>query len=494
MTSTRPRHHSDLAPIIRFGSFWLVVLLCSHWGLSAQGFGGEATIGIIRASNLNMRPTAGTQQAPLLKLQPGNRVEILGREGQWLRINYKGQVGYILDKPHFIAVQPTDEAQADSSADRKADTSAPPAKAIDQLKQEASTIVDEIEKSEARVLHIKKEERAIVNRLNDIDLRLNRYRQRMRRLTSDMKALDRQIAKNSDAIDALAREIKANEAYAAKRLVALYKLTWLGHLPVLGSAENLYEFVARKSNLERILIHDEQTIKALVKSKHDLQTHLQTIQGQKQKKRAVQRQLDTQIDNISREKNNRARLLEEIRSQHSLELAAIEALKQSAQDLDRRIRSFAERQEADQDQAQAAPPSGQPFISSKGLLNMPVEGKIISFFGPFKNTKYNVVNYQRGINIKADRGEPIQAVHAGRVLFASWFKGYGNMVILDHGDHYYTVYAHAEEVFKAKGEPVEAGEVIATVGDSGSMTGPALHFEIRHHGKPEDPLNWIKKG
>jgi septal ring factor EnvC (AmiA/AmiB activator) len=458
---------------------------CSYW--TAASYGGEDVIGIIRASNLNMRPTAGTHQPPVLKLQPGYRVKILQHEGQWLRISYENQVGYILNKPHYIDIQAKNEPAAILPAEPKQDPPASSGKDIDQMKQTASSIVDEIEKSEARVLHIKKEERAILNRLNDIDLRLNGYRQRMRRLKSDLKILDKKIAENSAAMDLLARKIEANEVYAAKRLVALYKLTWLGHMPALGSAETLYDFVARKSNLERILIHDQKAIKDLVESRQALQTHLQTIHDQKQKKRAVQKQLDQQIKNISNEKNSRAGLLKKIRSQHSLELAAIEALKKTAQALDRRMRSFATRQES-------ALPEGQPFFASKGLLNMPVEGKIVSFFGPFKNTKYNVVNYQRGINIKADRGEPIQAVYAGRVLFANWFKGYGNMIILDHGDHYYTVYAHAEEVFKAQGELVEAGEVIATVGDSGSMTGPALHFEVRHHGKPEDPLNWIKKG
>jgi murein hydrolase activator len=67
------------------------------------------------------------------------------------------------------------------------------------------------------------------------------------------------------------------------------------------------------------------------------------------------------------------------------------------------------------------------------------------------------------------------------------------MLIIDHGDHYYTVYAHLEEVFKIKGDRVEKDEVIATVGDSGSLMGPGLHFEVRHHGKPMDPLQWIKK-
>ncbi len=78
------------------------------------------------------------------------------------------------------------------------------------------------------------------------------------------------------------------------------------------------------------------------------------------------------------------------------------------------------------------------------------------------------------------------------MLFADWFKGYGNMMIIDHGAHYYTVYAHVEEMFKSVGEQVRAGEVIATVGDTGSLEGPRLHFEVRHHGKPVDPAEWFK--
>jgi septal ring factor EnvC (AmiA/AmiB activator) len=105
-----------------------------------------------------------------------------------------------------------------------------------------------------------------------------------------------------------------------------------------------------------------------------------------------------------------------------------------------------------------------------------------------------VQNFQKGIDIKAGKGQPVRAVRMGKVIFSGWFKGYGNMMIIDHGDHYHTLYAHAEELFKAKGEYVEAGEVIATVGDTGSMKGPGLHFEIRHHGKAVNPMKWIKKG
>ena len=124
---------------------------------------------------------------------------------------------------------------------------------------------------------------------------------------------------------------------------------------------------------------------------------------------------------------------------------------------------------------------------------MPVKGKIISFYGPYKNTKFNVVNFRSGINIKADRGEPIRSVFAGITLYSRWFKGYGNMIIIDHGSNYYTVYAHVEELFKQKGDRVETSEVIATVGDTGSIYGSRLYFEVRNHGKPMDPLLWIKE-
>jgi len=475
---------------IRFWLILLVALMCWILALTPAVKGSERKIGIIQASNLNMRPEPGTKRPPLMKLQPGNQVVILGHEGLWLRISHNGQVGYIRNRPHYLKIETVKQTAAVSPTSPASNLDQPTGEKIDTLKQKAATINDEIEKSEARVLTFKKEEQAVVNRLNDIDLRLDGNRRRSRRLKADLKIFDQRIAKNRSSIAALERDIQINEAYAAKRLVALYKLTWLGHLPALGSAATLYEFVERKASLERILVHDENILRNLMASKKALQAHIQAIQVQKKQKRAVQNQLDQQIQLISQEKDNRTRLLNDVRSQQSLELAAIEALKNSAQDLDHKIKIFTTRPEKDQ----TALSTGQPFSASKGLLNMPVNGKIISFFGPFKNTKFNVVNYQSGINIKADRGEPIQAVHAGRVLFASWFKGYGNMVIVDHGDHYYTIYAHTEEVFKAKGEQVDAGEVIATVGDSGSMVGPGLHFEVRHHGKPQDPLNWIKKG
>ena len=84
------------------------------------------------------------------------------------------------------------------------------------------------------------------------------------------------------------------------------------------------------------------------------------------------------------------------------------------------------------------------------------------------------------------------AVADGAVIYADWFKGYGRLIILDHGGGYFTLYAHAAEIWARSGDSVSRGQVIGKVGDTGSLEGPQLYFELRHKGKPQDPLAWLQ--
>jgi septal ring factor EnvC (AmiA/AmiB activator) len=84
-------------------------------------------------------------------------------------------------------------------------------------------------------------------------------------------------------------------------------------------------------------------------------------------------------------------------------------------------------------------------------------------------------------------------VYAGHVVFTGWFKGYGNLIILDHGGDYYTLYAHVAEILVKEGDDVRQGQRIGTVGDTGSLAGPRLYFEVRHGGKPQDPSDWLRQ-
>lgn len=442
-------------------------------------------IGIITAGQLHVRSEPGLDSRSLRVLRKGVEVRILERvDDAWLRIAYQETTGYIRNRERYVHILPVKRPAANRIRPAEKDK-------IDRFKKEAEDINQKIKKGQAKVLTFTKKESTIISSLDTIDLTLNQTRQRVSALKGDLVAIEKQIADTTHASKNLVKKIEASEEYVYKRLVSLYKLNWIGHLNMLASAEDLYDIFQRKTNLELILEHDRQFREKLIKNKLDLQMLLTRLNNQKREKLSLETELSRQDQIMSAKRTKRAKLLDDIRSQRLLEIAAIESLKQAARNLDRVVRSLSNAAVPTEQTQKRAP---KRFALAKGLLNMPVKGKITYFFGPYTNEKFGVVNFRSGVIIKAERGEPIRAVHDGRILYASWLKGYGNMIIIDHGENYYTVYAHAEELFASKGDIIEKGEVVATVGDTGSLVGPGLHFEVRHRGKPVNPLKWIKAG
>lgn len=137
-----------------------------------------------------------------------------------------------------------------------------------------------------------------------------------------------------------------------------------------------------------------------------------------------------------------------------------------------------------------APPSSSPFAKRKGKMKWPIEASIKHRFGSRKTDSQ--IRWQ-GMMFNANTGQDVKAVHGGHVVFAEWFASRGLLLIIDHGDDYMSLYAHNESIMKETGDWVEAGEIIATAGQSGGQNSPVLYFEIRQAGKPVNPANWCKK-
>lgn len=130
------------------------------------------------------------------------------------------------------------------------------------------------------------------------------------------------------------------------------------------------------------------------------------------------------------------------------------------------------------------------FASLRGKLLWPCRGDLIQRFGALRSTgKY----HSQGIMIATAQGEPVRAVFYGRIAFADWLRGYGLLLIVDHGDGYMSLYAHNQSLFKEVGDWVDTGEIIAQAGKSGGYQKIGVYFEIRHQGKPTDPLAWLVK-
>ena len=130
--------------------------------------------------------------------------------------------------------------------------------------------------------------------------------------------------------------------------------------------------------------------------------------------------------------------------------------------------------------------SGSAFSSLKGKLRLPLRGEIVGRFG----TARVEGSTWKGVFIRAAAGQPVKAVASGRVVFADWMRGFGNLLIVDHGDAYLSIYGNNDSLLKQVGQSVKGGETVATVGNSGGNPESGLYFELRHQGQPIDPMKW----
>jgi murein DD-endopeptidase MepM/ murein hydrolase activator NlpD len=189
----------------------------------------------------------------------------------------------------------------------------------------------------------------------------------------------------------------------------------------------------------------------------------------------------------------RQQTLKKVRTQRGQYQKSIETLHASEKQVQGLIEAL-ERQRARalaEGGAQEFPDVG--FATLRGRMPWPAPGKIKTRFGQHRHPEYGTVTMNSGVDIDARLGEPVRAVARGRVEYVSWLDGYGRTLIINHGGGYYTVYAHLSEVRVSETQTVLPGQAIGAVGDSGSLDGPKLHFEIRAgaNAGSVDPMLWL---
>lgn len=178
---------------------------------------------------------------------------------------------------------------------------------------------------------------------------------------------------------------------------------------------------------------------------------------------------------------DRRTLLNQVREEQSIRRQAIDELERASGELEGILSGKADPH-----------PVAVDVTKFRGLLLCPVKGPILRPFGERRDVRFGTVLPHRGWDIGAPFGETVRAPFEGRVVFASWFRGYGLMVVIDHGRGIHSVLAHLSAVLVSKGDEVAKGQLIGQVGDTGSLSGPSLYLEVRRNGKAEDPARWIE--
>ena len=207
--------------------------------------------------------------------------------------------------------------------------------------------------------------------------------------------------------------------------------------------------------------------------------------------------VDAERAQVTAQAERRRTLLSETREDRATHERLARELTEAARRLETLVRSLARRAPAQRAVARATPaPSPGPAVGlgrERGQLPWPTEGRVVAGFGRETHPRFGTETLRTGIDIEAPEGTPIRAVAAATVAYRGWLKGYGNLLVLDHGDGYYTLYAHASQILVDEGDQVKGGELIGRVGETGSVEGPRLHFEVRYQSRAEDPQLWLRR-
>jgi len=368
---------------------------------------------------------------------------------------------------------------------------------VDEKKQELTEIKKAIEKKKELIRESKSVEKTVLEELKEMDASLEKREQELVSLEYDMETTTEKIEQLTRRISEVEDDIARLKERIEVRLVALYKLNDAGYAPVMFSSTDYTDVRRRMKYLAAVVKTDQQLFDEYKTLNDALNDDLGELETKRDELKLLSEEVARKKLEIGREKSKRASYLDEVKKERDLYEDALEELEKSRKELTALIDTLLEERRKETEKARmeghdhTSPSAGGAFASLKGELPRPVSGPTISHYGTGTDPIYNNPIFNKGIEIQADEGTDFISVAEGEVIYADYFEGYGNLIIIDHGDSYYTIYAHARDILVAVGDTVSAGGVIGTVGDTGSLKGPNLYFEIRHHGNTSDPQSWL---
>ena len=349
------------------------------------------------------------------------------------------------------------------------------------------TKLEKLQKSIAKIQqHLKgskKQRSHVIIELQKLDIEISKTAKKLKTLQNSVFKTSRQTKKLKKDLNQLNKQLARQRELLSEQMRSAYSMGHQQNLKMLlnqqdpalaGRTQVYFDYLnqARQQQIHTFMTTFELKQKTEAELQQSLKSQNAFCKTQKEKKRQRQKQriqrtlLLTELGKKIKDQENTLGSLESSRGR-------IEDLLKSLGELLADIPSN--------------PSENRPFLSLKGKLPWPVKGRFLGRFGQSKN--YGDLKWN-GVLIKAPLGTPVRVISHGRIAFADWLQGFGFITIVDHGDGYMSLYGYSESLFKQAGDWVQAGEVIATTGDSGGQPVSGVYFEVRSRGKPVNPSKW----
>jgi len=341
-----------------------------------------------------------------------------------------------------------------------------------------------------RVAAFEREGRALLDVVEEMDRASEALARDAERARAEGERARRRLVELEAESRVLERRQSATREALSTRAVALYKSGEPGPLRILFAAESLPELLHRLEVLRLLLVRDRELILRYRWQAAELETTRTRMSGAARERDAAAARFDARNLELARERAAKRVILGGLRRNRTRERQALYELEAAAKVLEETLARLGDQGGVPKDRFDAA---GAPFTSLRGRLEPPVAGELVAGFGRVVDPEFGTETFRKGVDLEADEGTTVRAVADGAVRYAGWFRGYGKIVILDHGEGYFTVSGHLAEAQVTVGQRVTAGDPVGVVGETGSLSGPRLYFEIRRGGEPRDPAEWLRE-
>jgi septal ring factor EnvC (AmiA/AmiB activator) len=360
-------------------------------------------------------------------------------------------------------------------------------------KQRLQRIKREMLEKKRELKQADRKERSILSELESIERGIQtgsaELADQQQRLRGSEAAL-REVEKNNTVLN---RELIELTRRYGQRLRALYKMSRSGYADAIVSPDGLHQTLKRIKYLGMVADQDRVIMREYGKTLTVLAARQTEIAEKKKELIARQRVVAAKKAELETRKQKKAVILASVRNEKGQYEQSLRELEEASASLWAMIR----KDEKEKRVTKAAPPAsrqGRETVDrARTRLPWPLEGQVLTRYGMQRHPQFGTMVYRRGIEIQAHEGESVRAVRDGQVAYADWYKGYGKLMIIDHGDGFYTLYGNLSRIDLGKGEQAAGGQVIGLAGDTGSLKGSKLYFEIRRNGEAQDPLQWLAK-
>lgn len=358
---------------------------------------------------------------------------------------------------------------------------------VADLEKRLTRINGQITDLKARMDAEAKKETSVLSNLARINLSKNLVEREIAAQNVQGEMARAQLAAIQKDIQALKAELDRDNAAIEKTLVTLYKFGRLNFFHYMLQAQNFEAYTVESKRLSLLARYQEDQVAAYLKTLGELDAAQSRLTAKQNEIAGIIRATVIKKQELEAEQRKNADLVQQIRRTRETYEQTIKELGDSAEQLQVMMKKIAA-------QEWTLPAAFVPLYERRGKLGWPLDGRVITSFGLQRHPKFNTIVMNNGVEIAPARDKSlITAVAPGKVVYADYFQGYGNLLILDHGMTYYTLYGHCSQFLVGVGEMVRADQPIALVGDSGSLSGECLYFEVRYKTKALDPLQWLKR-